>query len=113
MTYFQSLLNLEMEIDYFRVMSRGFTFDQWFFNIIRLVIVQHIEDNIDRYKDCVIIDAADSLTKMWRNGVWDGNWEIQVFTEVYNANFNIHELESTSEPSYKFVDPGASTIRNL
>ena len=32
-----------MEFDYYRVISRGLTDDPWFYNIIRLAIVQNIE----------------------------------------------------------------------
>ena len=53
-----------MQIYYFRAMSRGFTNDPCFYNIIRLAIVQQIEDKIDRYKDFVKIDSADYLAKM-------------------------------------------------
>ena len=45
---------------------------------------------------------------MRRNGVWDGNCEIHAFSEIYSVNVNIHELESTLEPSYKFINTGAS-----
>ena len=45
---------------------------------------------------------------MRRNGVWGGNCEIQTFSEIYSVNVNIHELESTLEPSYKFINAGAS-----
>ena len=45
---------------------------------------------------------------MCRNGVWDGNCEIQAFCKIYSLKFNIHELKSTLEPSYKFINDGAS-----
>ena len=45
---------------------------------------------------------------MRRNGVCGGNCEIQAFSEIYSVNVNIHELESTLEPSYKFINAGAS-----
>ena len=45
---------------------------------------------------------------MPRNGVWGGNCEIQAFSDIYSVNVNIHELESTLEPSYKFINAGAS-----
>ena len=47
---------------------------------------------------------------MCRIGVWCENREIQAFIEVYKANSNIHELESTLELSYKFINPGGPTI---
>ena len=49
---------------------------------------------------------------MWRNGTWSEIWKIQAFTEVnnVNVNINIHELESTLKPSYKFINPGGSAI---
>ena len=37
-----------------------------------------------------------------------GNCEIQAFSEIYSVNVNIHELESTLESSYKFINAGAS-----
>ena len=45
---------------------------------------------------------------MRRNGVWGENCEIQAFSEIYSVNVNIHELESTLEPSYKCINFGAS-----
>ena len=45
---------------------------------------------------------------MLRNGIWDGNCEIQVFKEIYSVNVNIHKLESTLEPNYKFINAWAS-----
>ena len=36
------------------------------------------------------------------------NCEIQAFSEIYSVNVNIHELESTLESSYKFINAGAS-----
>ena len=45
---------------------------------------------------------------MRRNGVWGGNCEIQTFSEIYSVNVNIHELELTLEPSYKFINVEAS-----
>ena len=36
------------------------------------------------------------------------NSEVQAFSEIYNVNVNIYELESTLEPSYKFFNAGAS-----
>ena len=45
---------------------------------------------------------------MHRNGVWGGNCEIQAFSDIHCVNINIHELESTLEPSYKFINAGAS-----
>ena len=61
-------------------------------------------------KDSIINDAVDYPTKMRRKGVWDGNWKIQAFIEVYNINASIHELEPALELSYKFINPEASII---
>ena len=41
------------------------------------------------------------------NRVFGWNYEIEAFNEIYTVNVNIHELELTLEPSYKFIDTGA------
>ena len=45
---------------------------------------------------------------MYRNGVRGKNCEIHAFSEIYSLNVNIHELESTLEPNYKFISVWAS-----
>ena len=37
-----------------------------------------------------------------------GEAEIQAFTELCSVNVYVHELESTLEPSYRYLNPGAS-----
>ena len=92
----------------FRAMSRGLTGEPWYYDTLKAAIAQHIEDNSNRYKDFIVGDIEDYLSKMRRNGVWGGNCEIQAFSEIYSVNVNIHELESTHEPSYKFINAGSS-----
>ena len=45
---------------------------------------------------------------MFKRGNLGGEAEIQAFTEVYSVNVYVHELESTLEPSYRYLNPGAS-----
>ena len=45
---------------------------------------------------------------MFKQDTWGGEAEIQAFTEVYSVNVYVHELESTLEPSYRYLNPGAS-----
>ena len=54
-----------------------------------------------------------TLQKCCRNGVWGGDCEIQAFSEIYSVNVNIHELESTLEPSYKFINAWSIRPSNL
>ena len=61
---------MEMKIDYFRAVSRGITGDPWFYNVMRLAIIQYIEESIDRYNDFIITDTADYITKIPRKVVW-------------------------------------------
>ena len=89
-------------------MSRGLTGEPWYYDTLRAAIAQHIEDNLNKYKDFIVGNIEDYISKMRRNGVWGGNCEIQAFSEIYSVNVNIHELESTLEPSYKFINAGAS-----
>ena len=39
---------------------------------------------------------------MFKQGTWSGEAEIQVITKFYSVNVNVHELESTLEPSYRY-----------
>ena len=89
-------------------MSRGLTGEPWYYDTLRSAITQNIEDNSIRYKDFIVENIEDYLSKMSLNGVWGRNCEIQAFSEIYSVNVNIHELESTHEPSYKFINTGAS-----
>ena len=89
-------------------MSRGLTGKPWYYDTLRAAIAQHIEDNSNRYKDFIVGNIEDYISKMCRNGVLGGNCEIQAFSEIYSVNVNIHELKSTLEPSYKFINDGAS-----
>ena len=91
-----------------RAMSRGLTNEPWYYDILRAAITQHIEYNSNRYKDFIVGNIEDCISKMRRNGVWGGNCEIQAFSEIFIVNANIHELESTLELSYKFIKVGAS-----
>ena len=93
-------------------MSRGLTGEPWYYDTLRAAIAQHIEDNSNRYKDFIVGNIEDYISKMRRNGVWGGNCEIQAFSEIYSAKVNIHELESTLEPSYKFLTPEHQTIQS-
>ena len=79
---------------------------------IKLTIDQHIENNSNRYKDFIGGNIEDYLSKMLRNGIWDVNLEIRAFSEIYSVNVNIHELESTLEPSYKFINVGDQIIQS-
>ena len=45
---------------------------------------------------------------MFKQGTWGGEAEIQAFMEVYSVNVYVHELESILEPSYRYLNPGAS-----
>ena len=92
----------------FRAMSRGLTGEPWYYDTLRAAIAQHIEDNSNKYKDFIVGNIEDYISKMRRNGVWSGNCEIQAFSEIYSVNVNIHELESTLEPSHKFINVRAS-----
>ena len=89
-------------------MSRGLTGEPWYYDTLRAPIAQHIEDNSNRYKDFIVGNLGDCISKMRRNEVWGGNCEIQAFSEIYSVIVNIHELESTLEPSYKFINARAS-----
>ena len=75
---------------------------------IRNTVVQHINDNIERYQDFLTIDPNMYISKMFKQGTWGGEAEIQAFTEVYSVNVYVHELESTLEPSFRYLNPGAS-----
>ena len=54
------------------------------------------------------IDPNIYISKMFKQGTWGGEAEIQAFTEVYNVNVYVHELESTLDPRYRYLNPGAS-----
>ena len=88
-------------------MSCEFTFESLYYDTLRAVIAQHVEDNSNKYKDFIVGNIEDNLSKMRRNGVRDGNCEIQAFNEIYSVKVNIHGLESTLEPDYKFINAGA------
>ena len=87
-------------------MSRALTGELWYYNTLRAAIAQHIENNSSRYRDNIVGNIEDYISKMRRNGVWGGNCEIQA--EIYSVNVNIYELESILEPSYKFINAWAS-----
>ena len=44
---------------------------------------------------------------MFKQCTWGGEAEIQAFTEFYSMNVYVHERESTLEPSYRYLNPGA------
>ena len=41
----------------------------WYYETLRAAIAQHIEDNSNRYKDFIVGNIEDNLSKMRRNGV--------------------------------------------
>ena len=92
----------------FRALSRGITCTPNYHGSIRNTVVQHINDNIERYQDFFTIDPNIYISKMFKLGTWGGEAEIQAFTEVYSVNVYVHELKSTLEPSYRYLNPGAS-----
>ena len=72
-------MNLEMAID-FSVLSRGITCTPNYHGSIRNTVVQHINDNIERYQDFFTIDPNIYISKMFKQGTWGGEAEIQAFT---------------------------------
>ena len=89
-------------------MSWGLTSKPRYYDTLSAAITQHIEDNLNRYKDFIVGNIEEYSSKMRRNGVWGENCEIQAFSEISSVNLNIHELESTLELSYKFINAGTS-----
>ena len=85
-------------------MSRRLTSEPWYYDSLKTAITKNIEDKYNRYKNFIVGNIEDYLSKMRRNGVWGGNCEIQAFSEIYTTNGNIHELESTLESSSKFIN---------
>ena len=55
-----------------------------------------------------MIDPNIYISKMFKARYLGGEAEIQAFTEVYSVNVYVHELESTLEPSFRYLNPGAS-----
>ena len=63
----------------FRAISRRLTGGPWYYDTLRAAIVQHIEDNSNKYKNFIVRNIEDYLSKMRRNGVLDENCEVQEF----------------------------------
>ena len=88
----------------FRALSRGITCTPNYHGSIRNTVVQHINDNIERYQDFYNrFKKYIYIYIMFKQGTWGREAEIQTFTEVYSVNVYVHELESTLEPSYKYL----------
>ena len=49
----------------------------------------------------------DYVTNMIKPGVWEGNIEIVAFTELFELNVNIYDLETYLNPWYSLNYPGA------
>ena len=69
-------------------------------------------DNSNKYKDFIVGTIEDYLSKIRRNGVWGENCKIFTFSEIYTADVNIDELESTLESSYKFINSENQTTQS-
>ena len=50
-------------------MLRRIMSEPWYYDTLRAAIVQHIEDNSNRYKYFIVGNIKDYLSKMYRNRV--------------------------------------------
>ena len=60
------------------MISRRLTGEPWYYDILRTVIAQHIEDNSNRYKDFIVGNIKDNLLKISRNGVGWKLWNSSI-----------------------------------
>ena len=66
----------------FRALSRGITCTPNYHGSIRNTVVQQINDNIERYQYFLTIDPNIYKSKMFKQGSWGAEAEIQTFMEV-------------------------------
>ena len=64
-------------------MLRRIMSEPWYYDTLRAAIVQHIEDNSNRYKYFIVGNIKDYISKLHRNGEWGGDCEIQVLSDIY------------------------------
>ena len=86
--------------------------EPWYYDTLRSAISQYIEDNSYRYKDFIVENIEDYLSKIHRNEVWGGNYEIQAFSEIYSENVNIHKLDRHLRQAVNLLKKSMRTIQS-